>query len=191
MKVTSVRDFIVTYENVLDVSLCEEIIKKFESDSSKAPGLEITPDGTRGPGENKISVDLDIMSSGPWSQIYLRIHQPVSEAIKIYLAGSPILPLLPLQQVGYKIQMYHKGKGQFKWHCDVASNNTSRRQMALVLYLNDVEKGGETEFFYQQMKIKPKAGSLVIFPPFWTHLHCGHIPESDKKYILTSFVELT
>jgi hypothetical protein len=28
----------------------------------------------------------------------------------------------------------------------------------------------------------------VIFPTFWTHAHCGQIPRSEDKYIVSSFV---
>ena len=53
-----------------------------------------------------------------------------------------------------------------------------------MFYLNDVEEGGETEFYNQKVKIKPKKGTCVIFPTYNTHLHKGHIPISNDKYIL-------
>jgi len=55
-------------------------------------------------------------------------------------------------------------------------------------YLNDVEEGGETEFHYQDMKVKPKKGSLIIFPAGFTHTHKGNIPLSDEKYVVTSWL---
>ncbi len=53
-----------------------------------------------------------------------------------------------------------------------------------MVYLNDVDSGGETEFLYQQLKIKPKRGRVVIWPGSFTHLHIGNHPMSDK-YIHT------
>jgi 2OG-Fe(II) oxygenase superfamily len=190
MHVASIVDFIAVFDNVLDAPLCQQIIQKFDADSKKRAGMEIMPDGTRAPSTNKVSVDLDVTGNPDWDSLHAAVHKRVGEAIQQYLAGSPVLPLLQLRQTGYKIQMYHQGKGHFKWHCDVASLSTSCRQIALVLYLNDVAKGGETEFFYQKLKVQPKTGTLILFPPFWGHLHCGHVPESGNKYILTSFVEL-
>jgi hypothetical protein len=55
-------------------------------------------------------------------------------------------------------------------------------------YLNDVEEGGETEFFYQGKKLAPRAGSLVIAPAGFTHTHKVHVPRSGDKYILTSWL---
>ena len=57
-----------------------------------------------------------------------------------------------------------------------------------MFYLNDVEEGGETEFYYQDKKIKPKQGSMVIAPAYFTHTHRGCIPVSNDKYIVTSWV---
>ena len=39
-----------------------------------------------------------------------------------------------------------------------------QRALAWMVYLNDVEEGGETEFLYQQLKIKPSKGRVVIWP---------------------------
>ena len=57
-----------------------------------------------------------------------------------------------------------------------------------MVYLNDVDDGGETEFYYQQRALKPKAGQLVIAPAYFTHTHRGLVPRSNDKYILTSWI---
>jgi len=28
----------------------------------------------------------------------------------------------------------------------------------------------------------------LFFPTFWTHLHCGEVPKSGDKYVISSFV---
>jgi 2-oxoglutarate-Fe(II)-dependent oxygenase superfamily protein len=58
----------------------------------------------------------------------------------------------------------------------------------MILYLNSVEDGGETCFHRQNLKVKPVAGDALFFPTFWTHMHCGEIPKSEDKYIISSFV---
>jgi hypothetical protein len=40
------------------------------------------------------------------------------------------------------------------------------------------------------MHVKPRAGLLLLFPPFWTHLHRGASPVSAVKYNITNFVVL-
>ncbi len=48
--------------------------------------------------------------------------------------------------------------------------------------------GGETEFLYQDLKIRPEQGKLLLFPPFWTHEHRGVILQQGVKYIATTWV---
>ena len=60
--------------------------------------------------------------------------------------------------------------------------------MAMVIYLKTVEEGGETSFLRQGLKLKPLVGDGVFFPPFWTHAHCGEIPLSEDKFIISTFV---
>ena len=60
--------------------------------------------------------------------------------------------------------------------------------MAWMVYLNDVDEGGETEFLFQGLKIKPERNKGVIWPGGFTHTHRGNKPVSNDKYILTSWV---
>ena len=50
------------------------------------------------------------------------------------------------------------------FHGEDINWNLHNRTMAWMVYLNDVEEGGETEFLYQKLKIKPKKGTVVIWP---------------------------
>jgi hypothetical protein len=55
-------------------------------------------------------------------------------------------------------------------------------------YLNDVESGGETEFLYQNLKIKPQKGLTLIWPTDWTHTHRGIPSMEEEKMIVTGWV---
>ena len=57
---------------------------------------------------------------------------------------------------GMSIQKTRPHQGYHAWHCECADLCTSSRVMAYTLYLNSVEEGGETEFLYQGVKIKPE-----------------------------------
>ena len=92
-----------------------------------------------------------------------------------------------------QVQKYLKGVGGYPhWHSEVypkdASCETLHRVLAFQFYLNDVPGGGETEFFYQEKKVQSKAGRMLIFPSGFTHTHRGNKPESNDKYIITSWV---
>ena len=61
------------------------------------------------------------------------------------------------------------------------------RYIAAIIYLNDVYEGGETEFINQKLKVKPMKGTIILFPPYYTHKHRGNRPISNSKYIMTSW----
>ncbi|WP_417657626.1 2OG-Fe(II) oxygenase [Pseudidiomarina aestuarii] len=90
-------------------------------------------------------------------------------------------------------QKYPQGKGNYNyWHCEVYPEKNSvealHRSLLFMFYLNDVEQGGTTDFYYQNRSIQPKAGRMVIAPGYFTHTHRGTVPESNDKYILTSWI---
>ncbi|WP_199609241.1 2OG-Fe(II) oxygenase [Flocculibacter collagenilyticus] len=93
------------------------------------------------------------------------------------------------------LQHYKKGQGGYHhWHSEHFPHPVDKQQDSLhrtlvfMYYLNDVQEGGGTEFYFQNRSVKPEAGSLVIFPTSFTHTHKGSIPISNDKYILTSWV---
>ena len=90
-------------------------------------------------------------------------------------------------------QHYQKDKGNYSyWHSEIFpqpnGNKALHRVLLILLYLNDVEAGGETDFYYQNKSIKPKAGTMIVAPCGFTHTHRGNIPRSSDKYVLTSWV---
>ena len=83
----------------------------------------------------------------------------------------------------------HPEDGYNGWHTDWTKHPYFiQRVLSVQFYLNDVEKGGETEFYHQKLKIKPKKGSLVIWPVGFTHTHRGNKPISNDKYIISNFM---
>ena len=60
--------------------------------------------------------------------------------------------------------------------------------LGAIIYLNTVETGGETYFREHDLKIPAKAGSIALFPAYWTHPHQGCVPISDDKWIVSTFV---
>jgi hypothetical protein len=59
-------------------------------------------------------------------------------------------------------------------------------KFSVVMYLNEDYEGGEIFFPELDIKIKPKMGSLVIFPS--THIHSSLEVKSGTKYIATMFI---
>lgn len=91
----------------------------------------------------------------------------------------------------YKVQCTHPGGGYHVWHSEDGSVNYSRRMGVYILYLNDVEEGGETEFLYLSKRIQAKKGRLLIFPPNFPWAHRGNPPLTGVKYIMTGWIEFS
>jgi hypothetical protein len=88
-----------------------------------------------------------------------------------------------------KINHYAPGQSYANWHCE---NNGmieySNRHLVYMTYLNDVDDGGETEFFHQKLSIKPEVGLTLIWPADWTHTHRGIVSNTQEKYLLTGWL---
>ena len=54
-------------------------------------------------------------------------------------------------------------------------------------YLNTVNDGGETEFIYQKLKVKPETGLTLIWGADWTFTHRGITSKTETKYITTGW----
>jgi hypothetical protein len=94
---------------------------------------------------------------------------------------------------GINIQRYFADQGGYPyWHSEIApkadSEDNLHRVLLWTVYLNDGFEDGETEFLYQQRRIVPKTGSLLIAPAGFTHTHRGNMPKRGNKYIATSWV---
>lgn len=91
------------------------------------------------------------------------------------------------------LQRYLADQGGYPyWHCEhypkAGSVDPLHRVLLYTIYLNDGFAEGETEFFYQQRRIAPRAGDLLIAPAFFTHTHRGNRPRGADKYIATSWI---
>ena len=89
-----------------------------------------------------------------------------------------------------KLQKTLPGEGYHAWHCEVSDIPSSRRFLLCMLYLNDVNEGGETEFLYQHKRIKPVKRRVVICPTAFTHTHRGNPPLGNTtKYMINGWMQ--
>lgn len=71
-------------------------------------------------------------------------------------------------------------------HADQYDGNMTLKY-SLVTYLNDDYEGGEIEFPNQNVKIKPSAGSIIIFPSAVPYLHQSNEIIKGQKYMCPGF----
>lgn len=182
-----VDPFIRSYPEMIDPFLCKAIIDRFDGDSRRQPGKV-------GYGESalKRSTDLEIRTLPDWEYLCRPLDQVMFHGLRRYREDVPNFAdthRTTLRETGYQVQCYQPNdRDAFDWHADVGDRSSAERVLALIGYLNDVEDGGETEFRSQDLKIKPRRGTIVWFPPTFPYVHRGNTPRSEAKYIITAFL---
>ena len=114
----------------------------------------------------------------------------MTDGWKQYSKTLPTPQGQPMSFSDYSVRVYYKGQGKFLEHVDQSAGPNVIRTFGIILYLNTVDDGGETDFMDYKLKIKPEAGKLVIFPCNYLFRHEGTVPLSEDKYIITSFLNL-
>ena len=182
----SPNSFIFERLNALPADFCDEVVRRFEaSENYQRKGVI----GQLGQEDHAVkkTTDLVVSDKEDWKDIDQLFFRGMAAAIGEFRETFPYFKG-PFKDLGYQVQRYLPGEF-YHWHIDGGSHEFADRQLVAVWYLNDVEgPGGETEFSYQDVKVKPQAGKLCLFPPFWTHEHRGVTLEKGVKYIATTWV---
>lgn len=194
MVIMKIEKDIAIWDKVLDKKLCQSIIDKYhflESNNLSYSRFDLrdSPSHKKNDkavfllGEECLSVTPDMSFLHPflekfWScwQTYTIHYSLLEETGKHYIRSMKIQKTLP-------------GQGYHQWHYESDCMQHSIRIATWGLYLNDIEEGGETEFLYQSVRIPARAGTLVIWPATYTHVHRGNPPLDGEKYLLTGWVE--
>ena len=178
--------FIFEKKNSIPAEACEEIIRRFEmrTDEQYTGRVAQTVESNQ---SIKKTTDLVVSGKEHWQDVDKGLFYSLGVALKEFRETFPYFKG-PFKDMGYNIQRYNEGE-YYHWHIDGGSHDFSQRQLVALWYLNDVPApGGETEFFYQDIKIRPEQGKLVLFPPFWTHEHRAATVQSGVKYIATTWI---
>lgn len=80
-----------------------------------------------------------------------------------------------------------RGPNRFHLHSDAWNGSTSARVVSVIVYLNDVPRGGETKFPRLGIAIRPSRGRALLFPSAFVYEHEGLQPVGGPKYILVAW----
>ena len=181
---------ILRIDYLLDAATCAHIIQIAEH-------CQLTPAGIL---VNEVSPD--VCSGGI---LTLDLKDPLQQSTNALLIGKiRIIQEALFRWYGIKfpqvepcsILRYLPGQG-YKRHVDniLLSSRVQEmqqgiptRDVSLVGYLNDDFEGGETLFDRQHLKVQPQAGSVVIFPAYYTHPYQSLPVRMGKKYAWTSWL---
>ncbi len=196
MKYEITKDHIGIFDNFFDNKLCENYVNFY----NQLEKINLVNDRTNS--NHKHLVDdksFDLITTNFYKPEYNLdyvskefMHIFYKDCYSKYMKQYSILNECGRQGIlDIKIQKTSPGEGYHVWHVENSNMYNRNRICAFMLYLNNVEEGGETEFLYQQKRFKPQANRLLIWPAMFTHLHRGNPPLSGDKYIITGWVEYT
>lgn len=178
--------FIFIRENALAKDICREMIRRFESDQQSQYRGRIGQDFKEDP-NIKQSTDLAISAHEHWQDISRELLRSLGTSLREFSDAFPFFKGR-FKDIGYNMQRTDVGE-YYNWHIDGGSHDFADRQLVALWYLNDVPgPGGATEFMYQNVAVQPTEGSLILFPPFWTHEHRNSQLQQGVKYVATTWV---
>lgn len=188
-------DFIEVYEEALRPELCNEVIEEFE----QLHAMGFTYDRKKwemNPKSRKDDLSLSHVHllakqlGNSMEYVMGPVYKAVQEYVKKYevgMFGTQLTDRYPMLSEACKLQKTSPCQGYHVWHTERQAIAEGDRFLAWMLYLNDVEEGGETEFLYYSKRFKPTTGTLLMWPAGFTHTHRGNPPISGEKYVATGW----
>jgi hypothetical protein len=170
----------------------KEIIKEIEREANDpTSGFYFTPAMTRGgswtgPRRNLMSPISDIAEKG--NELARSLHNRMGITLETALKSySKHFVIEGGYQEPFSLLKY---KGETKDHYDAHYDGSplSRRWISGILYLNSDYEGGEIEFIHNDLKIKPTAGTLYLFPSGYSHAHIAHEVTKGTKYAIVTWI---
>ena len=194
--------------NSLTPEFCDKIMNYYDNDDEnlKYQGITFRGLDKRIKDATDLVIPLTNDINNKWYEINNILSSELEDKLKIYIKklnnksnyeeennyGNKYNHLYEDLQLlnNFMIQKYEKNIGKYSYHDDGAVNTilNKHRVLTYLWYLNDVEEGGETEFFGGDFKVKPEKGKLLFFPAFWCFPHRGNQPKSSNKYIITGWL---
>ena len=173
--------FIKVYDNALSEGLMQEL-----RDWADISGTHLKFNGAdqyEGGTLSRHDHQKFLRSSNP--ELMLRCNNELGRYVEEYVNTYPCAS----GAISYDVKLQKTPiKGGYSiWHAEQCAGGGATRSLSWMVYLNDVEVGGETEFLYQGFKQKAKKGTLVIWPAAFTHTHRGNPPYSNEKYVITGW----
>lgn len=182
---------ILVAESLIPSDKCEYLIDYFENMNRAGLTHERPSHKHVMQDEQLFLISPDIVLSLEAGNIISNINEVVmSKMYEPYAKKYDILTKHDKHSISsIKIQKSKIGSGYHVWHGEVMGKACRDRLLTFIIYLNDVDEGGETEFLYYPRRIKPRTGRGILFPCQFQHTHRGNQPLTGEKYIVTGWIE--
>jgi hypothetical protein len=183
--VNSLNNFIAGWY-MEDTSICDEIINFHKSNSYVTQGVVGGVVNIEQKDSRDTQLDYDQHLYSKYQTHLIDILNLYSKKFEPFVQDCDYFKVL--EQIN--VQHYQPGGGFKRWHTerDCARLPMVARHLVFMTYLNDVTDGGETEFYYQKIKIKAEKGLTLMWGVDWTFTHRGIVSPTQDKYITTGWL---
>ena len=193
------NDFIGVWPNFVPKPFCRELVEYADQVIDSACIYSANNPGLSQTGQNVVDSskyyggDLNRKDFSFMMDYANRLYAEQINSILRSCLGHYVFEYQSLKQVGMittdiKMQRTPPGGGYHLWHHENTDIQHMHRELVWMIYLNDMPDGeGETEFMYQRRRIKPTAGTVVVWPGGFTHAHKGNTVLTTDKYIITGW----
>jgi len=186
MDLHDLRHYIRVYDDALEPPLCASMIEAFASlekhQVRNGRGMRRGLDNS-----SWTKLEMERFAAAGFRALF---RDQVDRGLERYNKDIGLTIALPNSPVTAELRMkrYRPGQSeQFELHFD-AIYEKANRYVVYLWYLNDVDDGGETRFPRLDYVVRPKAGRLLMFPPYWMYQHEGAPPRSGDKYIVGTYL---
>ena len=189
------NNLISIYDNGLTPEECKSLIDYFESNdeywSLKQDGM-MSKDNIVKEWKDSQDRTMSFFRDGYFQDnlVNQTILKSINFFIEKYKEENPEVNMLNSWALRncYNLQKYEPGGGYHKLHCENYSTGHHRSNVLVwMYYLNTVKEGGGTYFSNYDLTINAVEGRLVLWPPYWTHMHKGVVSNTSQKYIATGW----
>lgn len=145
--------------------------------------------------ENNQSPNLEYRNTN-WipipKEIVDNIHLAISnlyknECFSIY--NKEIKSIEPTQLLHYPIGGKYEIHNDSEDFIDGKIVRKLNRDISILCYLNDDYEGGELEFNFLGITIKPKKSMIITFPSYYEFTHQVHPVTKGERYTLVTWIE--
>jgi hypothetical protein len=186
MAIGDLPHYVRIYDNQLDRDLCRRMLDSFEG---LARFQVVNGRGVRRGLEDSAWTELNVsrLADQAFAQDFRRRIDAALDRYNRDIGLTIPLPPAPTHS-DLTLKKYRPAvEERFQLHFD-SIYSVANRYLVLLWYLNDVVEGGETRFPQLGLSVKPEAGRLLMFPPYWMYQHEGVAPRSGDKFILSTYL---
>lgn len=180
-----------TYPGILTEEECNSLIRLAETIGVKRSGVQTTQNTSD---RHSLDAIISIVQCDGVSDFYNRNIEGCNSLRKIYdymvtISGYPVSHMEPVSIVKYtEGQFFNAHEDRFPINSTEMKLLGSQRSISMLLYLNNVEDGGETQFIDINLRIIPETGKSLVWRNTPSSRHESSVVKKGVKWVVVMFV---